>query len=264
MAIAEISTAFMLGLLGSTHCVGMCGGIAGAFTVSLQSNLQRGLPLFLYQGFYSLGRISSYALIGLLAGTMGWLLTETLGGLLSATLRIIAGILLILLGCYLAGWLNWIIHLEKLGGSIWQLLGPLTKKIHPVDSPIKAIVLGMLWGWLPCGLVYSTVSLAITSANAAEGALIMAAFGLGTLPAVMATGILAHRLQHWLQQKWIRNMAGISVILFGLFTIVPAISHMGHGHHDHQSIHADGHSAGSPQPENQNSNSHSHHHHHHH
>lgn len=231
----ELITAFMLGLLGSTHCVGMCGGIAGALTISLKPELQKGAGLVTYQLLYAAGRIASYGIIGALAGALGWVLVESLGAQFAVGLRVAAGVLLILLGLYLAGWLNWITVIEKLGGKIWQKLSPLIRALHPIDNPLKAVSLGLLWGWLPCGLVYSTVSLALTSGAPLNGSLLMIAFGLGTLPAVMATGILAQQIRQLLQKALVRNIAGVVIIAFGVFTIVPAIQHAEHNHSSHGS-----------------------------
>lgn len=220
-------TAFLMGLLGGTHCVGMCGGLSSALTYALPDASRRGLRLVGWQLLYNSGRLLTYSLLGLAAG---WLLSGLQDiGAAQQVIRIIAGLFMILLGAYLAGWFQALGALERLGGPLWRKMEPLRRKLLPVTHPGQAIAAGMLWGFLPCGLVYSAMALAVTRAAPAESALVMLAFGLGTLPTLMATGTAAGQLRRLLQRPATRQTAGLLVILFGLWTIVG----LQVGHHDH-------------------------------
>lgn len=209
----SLTAAFLVGLLGGGHCVGMCGGIVGAIGMTLPADRSR-LPFLLgYNG----GRIFSYALAGTLAGALGasGLLLDHLfpvGKLLYA----LANLMLVLLGLYLAGIWRVLTRLEALGGLLWRRIQPLTRRLLPVRTPLRAFLLGMLWGWLPCGLVYSVLVAAIASASAAGGGMLMLAFGLGTLPTLLTMGLAAARLKSWLQQRWLRRLCGLVVVGFGL------------------------------------------------
>lgn len=208
-----VLTAITLGLLGSAHCLGMCGGISSA--VAMGIDRQNSNPLLLLSGF-NLGRIASYTLAGALMGSIGWFLRSPE---ISLLLRCLAGIILILMGLYVAQiWkgLSWI---EKQGNYIWRYLQPLSKRLLPVRNPVQALALGALWGWLPCGLVYSTLIWSATAADWKTSALMMACFGLGTVPAMFATGLLAQQVQTILKQRSTQTIAGVLIIGFGLFTV---------------------------------------------
>ena len=215
----SLSAAFILGLLGGGHCVGMCGGIMSALSIGSGHADNRWSPRFL--GIllgYNLGRILSYTLIGLLMGALGWFF----GGFsreTSIALRVVAGIMLVAMGLYLAGWWTALTRLERVGHKLWRHIQPTASAMLPVNSPIKAVAVGAVWGWLPCGLVYSTLVWAAASSSATQSAALMLAFGLGTLPVLFATGLLARQMQTLLQNRVFRSAAGILVILFGLWTI---------------------------------------------
>lgn len=221
-------TAFLTGLLGSTHCVGMCGGISAALSFALPIDARHGLRLFLFQLIYNSGRILTYTLLGLAAG----LLLQSLPGdwAQSAWPRLLAALMMILLGLYLAGWSRLLQKLEGVGGKLWQTLQPLRRKILPVDNLPKAMLAGMIWGFLPCGLVYSALTLAMARADATLSAITMLAFGLGTLPLLLLTGSFAATLRQALQKTGVRRAAGLCVIVFGLWTGFMAIQHSGHAH----------------------------------
>jgi len=219
--------AFMIGLLGSTHCIGMCGGIVGALTMGLpdadRGSMKRLLPyLLLYNG----GRLISYTIAGLIiaiiAVSAGHLVQPgkfPLGG-------IIGGLFMLALGIYIAGWFQTMAPLEKLGSHFWRLIEPAGRRLLPVNSYPKAFALGFVWGWLPCGLVYSTLAMAATAADLVKTPMLMLAFGLGTLPLLLAMGGLAEKLQRFTRNKWTRYVAGILLILFGLFILFKASSMM--------------------------------------
>lgn len=209
----SLTAALLVGLLGGGHCVGMCGGIVGAMSMTLPGN--RPKPPFLFG--YNLGRIASYTLAGLIAGTVGsssLFLDRILP--VEQVLFALANVMLILLGLYLAGIWRVLTRLEALGGKIWRRVQPLSRHLLPVRSLWQAFLLGTLWGWLPCGLVYSVLVAAIASASPTGGALLMLAFGLGTLPTLLTMGMAAVKLKSWLQRLWLRRVSGLIVVTFGI------------------------------------------------
>ena len=205
--------AFLVGLLGGGHCVGMCGGIVGAVTMTLPGAQPR-LPFLLA---YNSGRIVSYSLAGVLAGEVGassFFLDHVLP--VEKILYTLANLMLVLLGLYLANIWQGITVLEQLGGKLWKTIQPYSKRFIPVTSVWQAFMLGTLWGWLPCGLVYSVLVAAIATGQPAHGGLLMLAFGLGTLPTLLAMGMAAVRLKVILQKLWMRRVSGLLVIAFGI------------------------------------------------
>ena len=208
---------FLVGLLGGVHCLGMCGSIVGVFTAQVPKNTVR-WPFHLA---YSGGRIASYALAGALVGTVGqaglMMRDEVPVQHLMFTL---SSLMLVVLGLYLAGVWGAVRQLERLGGGLWQRLQPYTSKLLPVNTVPRALGLGALWGWLPCGLVYSVLLTALASGSAARGALIMLAFGLGTLPNLLAIGLFWESVKGWVQSPRVRLAAGLLVALFGVYGLI--------------------------------------------
>lgn len=206
---------FLVGLLGGTHCVGMCGGIVGAF--SFNAGATAAGRRISFQAAYNLGRIASYGVTGAVAGAAGsaGLLAE---GLIPVQqgLYASANLMLIALGLYMAGLWRGVAHLERAGGLLWRRLQPWTARMLPIDSLPRAFAAGTVWGWLPCGLVYSVLFTALLSASPVTGALIMLAFGAGTLPNLMAMGWFAGSLKGFLQRPWVRYGAGAAIVAFGI------------------------------------------------
>ncbi len=232
MNIEPIIAGFMVGLLGGTHCAGMCGGIVGALSTGMTDQLRDSRWRFvLVQFAYNLGRIASYTLAGVIAGTFAWHLGET--GLLEGFPlgKVVGGIIMILFGIYLTGWWHSLLWLERAGGYLWRYIEPLGRRFMPVRSAGQALMLGMVWGWLPCGMVYAVLALALTSADPLAGGAIMLSFGVGTLPTMLVMGLAFTRYGRLLQKPGIRIAAGVSVILLGLFMLLA--KHGGHGHHAH-------------------------------
>ena len=226
----SLTAAFLVGLLGGAHCIGMCGGITGAFGLNTQGTF---LNRFLKTLSFNLGRITSYALAGLIIGYASSLLSN-LSPTVGMILRLIAGLCIILMGLYVADWSRAITKIEKLGQYLWKFIQPLTKPFLPADTAAKSLALGLLWGWLPCGLVYSTLILASANANPLESASVMLAFGLGTLPAMLTTGLLAAQLNNFIRHKQVRNFAAIMMIGMGLWIIWGNSQHLlGHNHGSH-------------------------------
>ncbi len=207
--------ALVVGLLGGVHCVGMCGGIVGAISLGLPGEPRRRWGILLA---YNLGRISSYTLAGAIAGGLGLFFS----GLLPVrhaqeVLLGVAAVFMILLGLYLGGWWQLLARVERAGGLLWRRIEPLGRRFLPVRRSWQALLLGALWGWLPCGLVYSVLIWSVSAGGAAQGALLMLAFGLGTLPNLLAMGAAAAQLQRFVRRPGVRQAAGALVILFGLY-----------------------------------------------
>ncbi len=207
-------SAVILGLLGGGHCLGMCGGLMGALTLAIPPE-QRSRRFRLLLA-YNLGRILSYACAGLLIGTLGWAVATSPAVMV---LRVVAALLLIAMGLYLAGWWSGLTRIEALGRGLWRYIQPFASRLMPVSSLPRALLLGALWGWLPCGLVYSTLLWAASQGNALNSGLLMLAFGLGTWPVLLATGMAAERLTAVLRKRNVRVAGGLLVILFGLWTL---------------------------------------------
>ena len=205
---------FLVGLLGGGHCIGMCGGIVGALSLGAASRLSLQLA-------YNVGRISSYAVAGALAGALSGGLEAT-GAALSAQLPVrlglalAANLMLILLGFYLMGATRSLAWVERLGLRLWRTLQPLTRGLLPARTIGQGFVLGLLWGWLPCGLVYSALISALSSGSAWHGAASMLSFGLGTLPSLLLAGLLATRLNDYVSRPVVRILAGGLVLGVGL------------------------------------------------
>ncbi len=215
----DFFSAFIIGLLGSGHCVVMCGGISTMLTTAISNTAQQKKYAIVFA--YNFGRIASYSLIGALVALTSSMAAKNIG-LPVSLLKTIAGIFLILLGLYLGQWLMWLSHVERLGKGIWRYVSPRTKKFIPIKNIQSAFALGALWGWLPCGLVYSTLTWALASADTINGALIMFFFGLGTLPALLSVSLGTISVKTLLNHTLFRKLAAILVILYGFYTILIA------------------------------------------
>ncbi|WP_085677870.1 MULTISPECIES: sulfite exporter TauE/SafE family protein [unclassified Pseudomonas] len=220
-----LGSALVLGLLGGGHCLGMCGGLMGALTLAIPAE-QRSRRLRLLLA-YNLGRILSYACAGLLLGLAGWALASSPAAM---ALRVVAALLLIAMGLYLAGWWSGLTRIEALGRGLWRHIQPVASRLMPVSSMPRALLLGALWGWLPCGLVYSTLLWAASQGNAGYSATLMLAFGLGTWPILLATGLAAERVNALLRRRSVRMAGGVLVILFGIWTLPGPHQHWLMGH----------------------------------
>lgn len=214
-AVIEFSllAALLAGLLGGVHCAGMCGGIVAAFSFRPDGSAP---PFRLHLG-YNVGRVLSYTLFGALAGALGGALTLANFLPVQTALYIVAQIVMILLGLYLAGLSQSVLVFERAGGAVWRRVKPLFQKLIPVTTVPRAIVAGLAWGWLPCGLVYSVLVSALASGNTFSGAALMLAFGLGTLPNLLGMGLFARQLQPFLQRVWVRQIAGLIVAGLGVW-----------------------------------------------
>lgn len=213
--------AFVTGLLGATHCIGMCGGIVSSLSLGVKDLAQNPTRLLAFLLSYNLGRILSYILIGAIAGLLGQQLSYGhIGGVSIA--QLIAGLFMIFLGLYLANWWRGLVQVEKLGAYLWRWIEPLGRRFLPVSNPIQAFALGMVWGWLPCGLVYTMVVWSLSSGSLQTGAWLMLGFGLGTLPMLLLMGTAMTQLNQLRQKAWIRTLAGVLVILMGIYSLLLA------------------------------------------
>lgn len=206
----------LAGFLGGVHCLGMCGGLAAALGLNLAQDRR-----FLLLLVANLGRISIYTLIGaLLGGVAAGLALLPWANLLQQLLYLFSLVLLILLGCYLVGWLSWLTRLERMGQPLWRRLQPRLAGLLPVDSLYKAYLAGALWGWLPCGLVYTAATGALASGSAWKGAATLLAFGLGTLPNLLAMGVAASQLNRIRQLPWLRRLAGGLLVGYAVLALI--------------------------------------------
>ena len=211
--LAIITSAFLLGLFGSVHCAAMCGGLAGYLETSHKMTGSRsGIKPSLS---FHIGRFGSYARVGVIASIFGQTLLDLTGKHAAHTLmQMLAGGFLIIVGLNLTGWWNGLGVVEKAGQKFWHLLSPLTRHIYPVTNYPRAIAAGALWGWLPCGLVYSAALLAVATSHVLVGAAAMVAFGFGTTPALLAIAF-GGRIIALKSNPRVRHFAGGALVLFG-------------------------------------------------
>jgi hypothetical protein len=222
----ELASAFVVGLLGGVHCVGMCGGIVAALTFGLPPERRSALGgLLPYLLAYNAGRIVSYAAAGAIMGAAGVLLAGFLPvEVAQRALLVVAALFMVAMGLYLAGWWRGLARLEAAGGALWRRIEPLGRGLMPVRRPGQAFALGLLWGWLPCGLVYSVLVWAVSSGSALQGMLLLLAFGLGTLPNLLAMGAAAGLVARYAREPRVRATAGALVVAFGLYTLWSAFA----------------------------------------
>lgn len=209
--------AALLGLASGAHCLGMCGGIVGAFSTIRIDKMKRPTAEWRRQLAFNLGRITSYGLAGALAGALGLYAARAVP--LQGALYVAANVAMILVGLHLAGLSNWITKFESIGLPLWRRLQPLAARLSPLERPYRA---GLVWGWLPCGLVYAALAMAALGGGPAQGASSMLAFGLGTLPWLLLAGLAAARLRAWMGRRALRVAAGGTVLAFGAFGLAHA------------------------------------------
>ena len=217
--------AFVMGLFSSMHCLGMCGSIIGTLTLSLDTHIrQKKARLMPYVFTYNVGRISSYALAGLLVGLIESILTTPLGeGHGHRYLQIFSAIIMAGAGLHIAGLFPRFAYLEKIGIALWRTLQPIAHRFIPVKTLSQSLFFGMIWGWLPCGLVYTALALAATTGDIARSGLTMLAFGIGTLPAVFSVGIITSLMTRLARMKVFRLFAGLLLIVLAAFAVQPEL-----------------------------------------
>jgi hypothetical protein len=213
--------AFVVGLFSALHCAGMCGGIVGALSFSLPASTRaRPDRLLAYLLAINLGRVLSYACAGALFGWLGGaLLGEGVRTWLYDGMRLIAALVVIGIGLYIGGWFPRFAWVERVGVPLWRRLEPLGRALLPLRSLPRALLYGAVWGWLPCGLVYTMLIGAPAQGGALGGALYMALFGLGTFPVLLLGGFAAGRLYGLGRDRRVQAAAGAVVIVLGLSTL---------------------------------------------
>ncbi|MGZ4957882.1 MAG: sulfite exporter TauE/SafE family protein [Methylomonas sp.] len=225
---ASYFAALLMGMFSSLHCIGMCGSIIGTLTFSLSPELRNSKPRLLGIVFnYNLGRIISYGLAGALVGVLGSFLSLPFTqGQAHHILQLISAVIMTGAGLYLGGWFPKFAYIEKLGTRFWKLIEPFGRKLIPVKTNSQALLFGMVWGWLPCGLIYTALALAATTGNILQSAITMFAFGLGTLPAVMGVGIMTPLLTRLSRAQRFKRIVGILFIVFALLAAFPSLNPM--------------------------------------
>lgn len=233
MSVDDVTlfSAFLVGLLSSTHCVGMCGGIVSALSLGAHPTGANARPAPGYVLAYNAGRIASYAVAG---AAMGWVGAGVLQSVPSATAQTIAralsALFTIALGLYLSGWWRGLGVLERIGAKLWAHIEPLGRRLLPVNHPAKAALFGLVWGWLPCGLVYTALAWSLASGSAERGAALMAAFGIGTLPMLLGIGLAARSFAGIGARPWWRRAVGAALLTLGFYLLLTLLTQGGHAH----------------------------------
>ncbi len=235
---AQSFAAFSLALAGGLHCAGMCGGIVGA----LQLNRPReASPARLAAGYHA-GRVISYTLAGALAGTFGAALYAAEVMPVQASLLLVGSLMLLAIGATMFGRNRWLKHIEPAGAWIWRLIAPLARRVYPPRTGGQALAAGLAWGWIPCGMVYAALPLALVAGGPLPGALVMLAFGVGTLPNMLAVDVAVHgmgRVRHAGPapiRAWVRPLAGVAIVVFGLSGLAHAARVAGVAGAEHPAI----------------------------
>ena len=217
-------TAFILGLFSTVHCISMCGSVIGALTLSLPIRIRKSRQKMLpYIFYYNLGRLLSYGLAGLIVGSFSSTIIAQANG--HIIIKLIAMIIMIAMGLYLAGWFPKFAKIEQIGSPIWKKLQPIGKRLLPVQTLSRACLFGIIWGWLPCGLVYAALAVAATASHPINASMVMLAFGAGTLPGVMGISFFTDSLASMAKIKNLRQLAGLSIILISISTSLLPIYH---------------------------------------
>jgi sulfite exporter TauE/SafE len=220
--------ALLMGLFSALHCLGMCGSIIGSLTLSLKREIRESKRTLLpYVASYNAGRVLSYTIAGLFAGLAEQVLTSPLGeGHGHRLLQILSAVVMLGAGLHIAGFFPRFAYIEKFGSGVWHKIEPYGRRLVPVETLPKAFVFGMVWGWLPCGLVYTALALAATTGDVVRSSLTMLAFGLGTMPAVMGVGIMTSWMVRLSSMQRFRQLAGMTLILLALLAAFPGLNPM--------------------------------------
>ena len=221
-------TALLVGLVGSIHCVGMCGGIVGVITAGLKDKASG--TVFYWLSYHS-GRVLSYTVAGAVVGVVG----EQIYGLVSMERAhqvgvMISGLFIIALGLHVAKLWQGLAIFEKMGARLWRRVSPLVIKVLPPQALGHAFIAGIFWGWLPCGLVYSVLFLAAASGSVYYGAAVMFIFGIGTLPMLVVMATSAHWMLKFKNYEWLRKGVGVTFCLLGVIVFLgfvpwPLVTH---------------------------------------
>lgn len=216
----DFSSAILLGLASSLHCVGMCGGIVALFASSMANAQTTLLQRSMLHLWFSLGRVFTYSLLGLAVGYFSYFLLNRFMPQWAPVLRIMTGIIIILFGLHLSGYFLPLNRLESLGKPLWRVLSPKLKQFLPINRWYKAASAGFIWGFLPCGMVYSTLLIAMTANSALDATLIMLGFGLGTIPMLLLSGLAVQHLQKIVRHRVVKVGLSAIVMSYGGWIIV--------------------------------------------
>jgi len=240
MTPALLVPALLMGLFGSTHCVLMCGGVVGMTCSALpRERRTRWSAQVPYLLAYNAGRIASYAVAGAFAGAVGSAIASIgLAERAQLGLRFAAGAMMVAVGMYVVGFTPALRWIERAGEPLWKRIAPLARRLVPVRTPAHALGLGLLWGWMPCGLVYAAMAAAVTSGSALGGAATMAVFGAGTLPTLLAMGSAAAVVARAMRARWVRTTAGALLLALGVIQFVHAGAAWAHVDHACCAAHA--------------------------
>jgi sulfite exporter TauE/SafE len=235
---AQAFAAFSLALVGGLHCAGMCGGIVGA----LQLNRPREVSAARLAAGYHTGRLTSYALAGVLAGTLGAALYAADVMPVQAALLTVGSMMLLAIGASMFGRGAWLKRIEPAGAWLWRYIAPLARRVYPPRTGWQALAAGLAWGWIPCGMVYAALPLALVAGGALPGALVMLAFGLGTLPNMLAVDVAVHGIGRAGQAgaarslAWVKPLAGAVIVVFGISGLAHAARVAGVAGSEHPAI----------------------------
>lgn len=235
---AQAFAAFSLAFVGGLHCAGMCGGIVGA----LQLNRPQGVSAARLAAGYHAGRVISYALAGALAGTLGAALYAADLIPVQAALLLIGSLMLLAIGLSMFGRGAWMRRIEPAGAWLWKRIAPLARRVYPPRTGVQALAAGLAWGWIPCGMVYAALPLALVAGGSLNGALVMLAFGLGTLPNMLAVDVAVHgigragRAGAARPLAWVRPLAGVAIVVFGISGLAHAARVAGVAGSEHPAI----------------------------
>ena len=208
---AVLSTAFLAGLLGSGHCFGMCGGIAAG--LGAMSRGRGAVPALQF----NLARLASYAMLGLIsAGILGGLSGIAQTG---RWLRLLTALMIFLIGLRFLFDFRGLDLIERGGAGLWKKIMPIALRAGERQDWIGRVTLGLCWGFLPCGLVYTVLLTAASTGSPVGGALTMFAFGVGTLPAMVGLTIAAPALSTFLEDRAVRKVIGFALIVLALWTL---------------------------------------------
>lgn len=215
----------LAGFISSGHCAGMCGGIVNILagsTVPGKAGILSRKDIILVA--YNLGRINSYVVAGMIAGTVGSIIGRALPGpAFQATALLFSAAFMLGLAAYLTGWRSFLAFFERLGGHLWRRIEPVGRKIFPVSHAGKAWCLGLVWGWLPCGLVYSALAWSIASGGTIQGGVLMLGFGIGTLPTLMVVGSGALTLQGIKSSPWLQYFVAALMTILAVYMCTMAL-----------------------------------------
>ena len=235
--INELAIAWVIGLSSSAHCIAMCGGIASSITSNLSGYSHRKAMMYLL--IFHIGKAICYTLIGLIAGTM-FSFTQMISGPTIAIARLLSALLLIAIACYVLGWFNMLSIIEKRMLWLWRIVQPRASKLLHQANPLSFLLLGLCWGLLPCGVVYSTALWAAGLGYGPHTAWLMFAFGLGVMPSLLAITMPQWVLAKRLQSVTFKRLMGVILLCFGLWALVMPVNMLlkqtdgeHHMHHDH-------------------------------